>query len=254
VEIPGRRVEWIRYHFVTIGPPAHDFSQAEAWSGVIGDFDCTLADELLTAAPRREISSEADARAELEPHLRRWETYSEIHDKLWIELRYDAAGISEEGSDTNTHYVRGVVEATADAHIVRHHPAFPHPPLVEVADSPIVRRFRQRLRDIRNHREPLLAGAYWILTQLEESFGGGNRAATGRALGVSAKVLERLGALSAIDDPVEGRKAGGEARPLTQKEHEWLQDALSLLVLRLAEVEAGIGSLPQITLADLPTL
>jgi hypothetical protein len=74
---------------------------------------------------------------------------------------------------------------------------------------------------------------------------------------VDKHVLSTIGKLTAREDPVHGRaygKAGGAARPLTEAEVKWLEAVTPRLIRRAAEYEAKVPSLPQITMADLPTL
>jgi hypothetical protein len=61
---------------------------------------------------------------------------------------------------------------------------------------------------------------------------------------------------SETGDATTARKAVAAARPLTPKEAQWLETAVIAIIRRIGEVVAAgsAASLPQLTMADLPTL
>jgi hypothetical protein len=80
---------------------------------------------------------------------------------------------------------------------------------------------------------------------IRAKYGGPGRAAV--SLGVSTGLLEQVSKLSA------GAKDRTPASPVTLSDQQraWLLQAMRALARRVAEVEAGIGSLPTLTQADM---
>lgn len=84
---------------------------------------------------------------------------------------------------------------------------------------------------------------------VEQEFGGRDGAAA--ALNVSRNVFDKLGKLSGVDDPQEGRKVGGQQRSLTADEATWVRNALAGLTIRVGEASAaGESPLARLTVAD----
>jgi hypothetical protein len=80
---------------------------------------------------------------------------------------------------------------------------------------------------------------------IKAKYGGPGRAAV--ALGVSTGLLEQVSKLSA------GAKDSKPTNPITLSDQQraWLLQAMRALTRRVAEVEAGIASLPTLTQADI---
>lgn len=130
------------------------------------------------------------------------------------------------------------------------HGEYPEPAAPAFAETRLVRELRERVRDVRLHRERLLVAGYWCLTRVEREYHG--RKAAAQALNVSQNVFDELGKLTGIDDPVEGRKVGGTARTLTGEERAWVEGALRKLTVRVGEVTVAEPSqLPFLTVADM---
>jgi hypothetical protein len=113
----------------------------------------------------------------------------------------------------------------------------------------------ERLRGVRESREPAPAAAYAMLSDLEARYGG--RPGVRDALGVSRQVLDQVGRLAAGSHPTKARKTERPGKPqvaLADADLMWLERAMAMLVRRLAQVAAAGTStgLPVITLADVP--
>src|SRR5205807_143645 len=111
---------------------------------------------------------------------------------------------------------------------------------------------RARLHELEDGHESLLAASYWILTKIESEFGGRKPAA--QKLQIEWPVLHTLGRLSAQNDPIEGRKAKDEIKPLTEGEKMWVRAVVPLLALRAIEIESGCVNLPVLRMSDLPSI
>jgi hypothetical protein len=72
-----RTLELLTYDF-KVDDEVHDFSEANPWTGRLGDFECRLPDQRLEARPIPRFASEAEGRAVLEPLLLAWELRSEL--------------------------------------------------------------------------------------------------------------------------------------------------------------------------------
>ena len=221
----------------------------------IRGFDCRLARGSLTALPGDEYADPDSARDALEPGLRAWEAYSEIAEGLPFRFRFSGSNtetVDEHGNPGPGRVVSQMesgwaVEAES---VVRD--SFPCPDAEISVEGPVTSSLRSRWRSMEAGREPLTSCAYWLLTRIEREFGPGRKEAA-RKLHVHANVLNRLGELSSVSDPVHGRKVSkGEDRALTGDEMVWLQAAGRLLMRRVLEHEAGIENVPVLTMDDLP--
>jgi len=101
----------------------------------------------------------------------------------------------------------------------------------------------------REGREKVTAAAWWIVTDIEHTFGSGDRGAAAKALSVSGKLLDCVSRLASGQHPTEGHTVA-KADPLTDADLDWLRRAVPLLVRWAAAVESGTTGLPQLTLAD----
>jgi hypothetical protein len=225
----------------------------------IRGFHCRLAGGSLTAVPGDEYADRDSARDALEPGLRAWEAHSEIVDGLPFRFRF--SGSSTETVDEHGNPGPNRVAVMADfafgvdtMSVVRD--SFPSPNAAISIEGPVTASLRSRWRSMEAGHEPLASCAYWLLTRIEREFGPSRKEAA-RKLQVDLKVLSEVGKLTSVSDPDHGRKVDADQakdHPLTEKETGWLQAAGKLLILRVLEHEAGIASLPLLTMNDLPTL
>ena len=116
-----------------------------------------------------------------------------------------------------------------------------------------------RLDLYRQGREPLADMAYLCLTVLEDSTlridGGKGRKQrrAARHYQIEERVLDRVGELSSNRGGPLARKAEGRRDPFTKEETLFLEAAVVAFTRRAAEKAANPkGSLPMITMADLP--
>jgi hypothetical protein len=133
---------------------------------------------------------------------------------------------------------------------------FPLPDPSLVTESGFAYELRLRWRAQRNGRERLLSASYAILTAMEQKYGGGHRGKAADQIAVSGPILNKLGELTAREDPQHGRKYGkpGAAQkgPLSPDEFRCLEALIPRLLRRVTERDAGQQNLPQLTLAHLP--
>jgi hypothetical protein len=218
---------------------------------VLGDFDCVLDGETLTATPRGTYHSDLEAEAALDPHLRTWELELELNRGYRMEFRFRTSSAVADGDNGGAahHFLRARLSATAAVYAeLSVHATLPDPTGM-YRSSPLIEQYLTRLRDVREGREKITAAAYAVLTDLDHTFGDGDRATAAKALGISSKLLTRVSVLSSGQHPTQGRKTV-KAAPLTATDLEWLRRALPVLVRRAAAVESGATELAQLTLAD----
>jgi hypothetical protein len=247
-------VEVLYYEFISLDD-RHDFSQAAAWQGDLGGFDCHLAGGQLEARPQGHYPDLQSARDALEPHLRSWVIWSELNDGIRIEFAAGGARVVDRASgdvavEAQVASAMGIV---GNATVRLGHSSYPSPAPSGVSVSPLVSELMGWVRALREHQHPRLATADLFRTRLLFEYGGLDRAAA--ALNVTPQVLRKLGELSARNDPVHRRKVEGPVARLTEAEHEWILAVLPKLTLQAAKIAAGSNP-PQLNMADpdLPTL
>lgn len=234
-------------------------NHAPAIEAPIRGFACRLDGGTLTAVPGDEYADPDSARDALEPGLRAWEAHSEIVDGL--PFRFRLSGSSTETVDEHGNPGPNRVAVMADIafgaeteFVVRD--SFPGPNAAISIEGPVTASLRSRWRSTEAGHEPLASCAYWLLTRIEREFGPRRKVAA-RNLQVDPEVLDKVGELTSASDPDHGRKVHPDQakdRPLTEKETGWLQAAGRLLIRRVLEHEAGVVSLPLLTMNDLPAL
>jgi hypothetical protein len=240
-------VEELHYAVRMAHPRARMADDATLEGIELRSFQCTINQESqLIAVAQEHFASEDEARAVLEPHLRAWEAHADLTADFRLRFTFQAAKVVDRNPIPDQLAVSGKAlklrwNVEAPTFIVQ---AWPPAPPAELRETDDVRWMRMRWLATLDGKEGLLATAYWVLTRLEQSYGEGARRKAALNLFVDRQVLDQVGKLSAVDDPVYGRKAGGEARRLTPDEIAWLKKAVPRLILRAAEVESLPHPLP----------
>lgn len=227
------RIHWIDAgHSVAADAPKLDV--------VLAGFNCELFNGRLTARPQQHYPDADSAAAELEPPLRAWEAEAELENGLGMEFVFEAAAVTDLAITPGTISASAIGSSftTGTASIALTLPEYPQPSRNMKEETSLGHSLRMRWRSYLLHRESMLAAAYWILTRIQQNFGG--RQAAAHELNVSSLVLGMLGRLTTIDDPVLGRKAGGgERRRLTQHEIDFVRTVTPRLILRVNELAMG---------------
>jgi hypothetical protein len=223
-------------------------------SGRLGEFDCVTDGLKLRARPRAAYESEDEARGALEPYLRGWAVKAELEAMLpvefiWTETTYLVS--HSDGTQTTEREITSRGSSTSSMTGLT--TVFPSPSSAWRDPSADLVQIATRFRAYVNDAEPLASFAYWLLTKLEALHGSRKQAAS--ALRVHSDVLATLGRLSAVNDPVVGRKAKGPQRELSSQERFWVGQTVCWLAAFQAAYEIGEG-LPGRTLAmsDFPSL
>jgi hypothetical protein len=232
------RVESLLYRFLSLDD-RRDFSQAGAWEGDVGGFDCRL-DGDLKVRPQAHYLTSQHARKALEPHLQAWELWAELEKAMRIPFKYSAALIVDAASGAaqvksvepmavSTTVSSGTVDMGGDS--------YPRPSPKALASSPLVEELLGWVRELREGRQRMLVLAYLFFTGLTYEYGSEVRAAA--ELNMSNDVLITLRKLAAKNDPQHRRKVKGEVQPLTNAERFWITVALPRITQHVAEVAAG---------------
>jgi hypothetical protein len=233
----------------------HDFSQAGPLDGHIGLWAFRLEDGLLSATPSGEYRSREAARANIEEHLREWSQSVFLSGNgIQVRFDYERSEVEVINPPPNAQFVfpeSATITLSVGTPTIRiGHRSYPAPDPA-FRRTPLTDLLVERLRALQDGRAELPAVAYLVLSAIEQAFGGRKACAT--ALAVDPLVLGTLGRLSAQFDPVIGRKASGDQKPLTGDELAWLRAASPRLVRRVGEQASG-APLAQITMADFPNL
>ena len=221
--------------------------------------------------PKKDYTTEEEARSAVEGLVRRWEFEMALHGgSPAFKLIYARVDIVDRNPPP---LPPGVVRAGPVAFHFRvsqpsvrvtkmlaEYPALPSVQALE-PDDPNASFMLSRLDLYRQGREPLADVAYLCLTVLQDSApkvtGGkaGKQKLAANYYQIQRKVLDRVGELSSTKGGSVARKAEGRSDPFTKEETRFLEATVTAFIRRAAERAADPnGNLPVITMADLPKL
>ncbi len=226
-------------------------------------FHLTVEDNCARFELKEHYADVREARDAIEPFIQYWEFQTGIRlGPNRFSLLYTNAEIIDRNPSpskpgTRKHRVGGHVlrNVIAEARVRIGHPCYPPPPergTVDLDDLS-VERMRHRHDRYRLGRTTLPDAANFCLTSLEKKYGG--RSAAAQACGVSKKILDRIATLTSEKGGEVARKARGADHEFTDQERRFLREALKKIIIRAAQVAADDSqNIPQITMADLPSL
>lgn len=229
-----------------------------SFSNHLGTFD--VAENKLGVTPVEHFSDEAEAREAIEPFLRAWEINTDLNRNVgMIRFKFDRVDIVDRappppGASQVIYAQSGsfvLVGSSVTLHLTCS--KYPDPPKAFCA-TPEVQHAHRRWLGFRSGREPLQAMAYFVLTVLESAADG--RLGAARAYQIDPDVLRAIGRLSSTKgDENTARKAEAHNRyeDLSDREKQWLEEAVRRLILRLGEHASG-APLSLIALKDLPAI
>ncbi len=230
-----------------------------------------LTEGVLTIWPKYHYASEEEARYNIEPYLRAWETFEALRrfgrrEMLFV---FESSQIVDRdppppGSPQVLQASARIVGSSAMVGVptvISREPCYPCPPSGFVT-SPEVELMLGRYEGYLKGREPLPSMAFFCLTVLE--YGARNAPAKNKhkrielVYDVDGTVSGELGRLtSTLGDEATARKAEAarENRPHTDRERRWIERCVLALIRRAGERAADPqGPLPRIKMADLPPL
>jgi hypothetical protein len=243
------RVNMLRYT-IARESPSDVFAREAGGTYQLGDFDCIASPVTLIAKPRGNYTSEYEARLALEPLLQSWSAKAELVDRIPMSFHFVGAELAdrrpEPDGDASDLVVFDAVQGqqSGSVSLIRVIGDLPAPDPHWHGESPLARDLRLRARQLADNSS-LPAVAYAMYEGIRAKYGGPGRAAV--SLRVSTGLLEQVSKLSG------GAKDHKPANPvaLSDQQRGWLLQAMAALARRVAEVEAGIGSLPTLTQADI---
>lgn len=225
-------------------------------------FDLTVEDNTARFELKKFYATEDEALAAVEPFAKQWEFESTLQ---WgpsnFSLRYIEAEIIDrnppppEPGAGNAGISVTFSSITAKGGVLLLNPHYPPPPSggsVDPDDDAVV-KMKRRHDEYRLRRAKLPATAYFCVTVLEYKYGDLTEAA--KRCGISRNVLKTVKKLSSTKGGEDARKAAGSDDEFTRQEKRFLNQAVREVILRAAQVAADDSqSIPQITMADLPSL
>jgi hypothetical protein len=215
---------------------------------------CSRRDEAARAAEfGSDIEDEESARAIVEPLLASWAATIELDHHVPLRFRFTGSRVRKGGDEEGdaTHRVTREVATAwevsrADARLE----SLPTP--VAFVESPDLRLIRERLRQYRLGRHPLLVLGYHAYTIFTGRFGGRRNAPT--AMNVDGAIFETLNDLTSNrSSPQHERKALRNKPRLSDAERAWVESAIVALVKQAGAIDAGAQP-KRLTMGDLPPL
>ncbi len=152
------------------------FTAPAPLDATVDGFDVRLENGILTATPHNHFASADDAREILEPQLRDWAAQARVQD-VWHSIRFDFedAHVIDRAPGPGvtafawTAHGRGVA---FDAVILRDNSFYP-PQATGFRTDPVLDAILGRLHDLDQRRTTLTDAANWVLTKVEDAYGGG---------------------------------------------------------------------------------
>ena len=220
-------------------------------------FRLSVTHETATAHMKDHHATEDRAREVVEGYLRPWEIYEAVRPRgCGVKFSFEGAEVVDR--DPPRIYATARAVPTIGSHVwaeVVRELRFPDLPEA-FAMSSDVEVMWTLYEGYLLGRDRLLPMAYTCLTRFK--YGVGNNKEAASRYRVSRNVLDKLGTLSTTSgDETMARKwvSGRPPQPLTDREKEWVEDAIRLLIYRAGQYASDRdGEWPKITMKDLPRL
>ena len=235
-----------------------DWSRAEPMHLHQNAFDIRVEDKRVRFAMREHFATEGEARNAVEDYIDAWELDAALtRGPNAFMLRFVRSEIEDRNPTPGAYHVnagpaRYMISASAAQGTVS--PAsYPPPPSKGMTRNPDVGSMYLRYVGYREGREPLAAMAYFCFDVLLASTGKrqGRLPAAAKHYAISQPVLNRIANLSSNKGGAAARKAEGRLRNLTQQETKFLEQAVTTIIRRAAEVAHNPrASLQTITMRD----
>ena len=244
------RVNMLRYT-IARESPSDVFAREAGGTYQLGDFDCIADPITLIAKPKGNYASEYEARLALEPHLESWSAKAELVDGIPMSFHFVGSEVADRWSQPSggdaielLFFAASSATTSDSVTLIRVIGDLPAPDPHWHGESPLARDLRLRARALADNSS-LPAVAHTMYEGIKAKYGGPGRAAT--SLRVSTGLLEQVSRLTG------GAKDGKPTNPVTLSDQQraWLLQAMRALARRVAEVEAGVTSLPTLTQADI---
>ena len=241
--------------------PSVDYREAEPRDYEEENFSVQIEDRKICFAMKVHYATEEDAREAVREYISRWEFDGGLRrgpDRF--KLVYQNARIVDRNPSPtpdgsvrlSTTFRLGAGTGSAMLTLLSQYPT---PPSVGLTITPDVQSMFDRFMGYRSGREPLPSMAYFCLTVFEASAGQNTsrRKVAAKKYGVSQKMLEKIGYLSANSGGPQARKASGLGQALTNEDQRFLREAVAAIIRRVAEAAYDPAkNTPEISMSDFP--
>ena len=229
-------------------------------------FKVEVTNRKVTFRPKEHYTSIEEAKAAVEPFVRRWEFLATLESgSRTFALRYSRAEVIDlNPPPTPPGVIRvdagpiGMHWTVSTPRVIVGKGSYPRPPSGSALnpDASEVRDMLSRFDQYHLGRARLADVAYFCLTVLEESFPkrvNDRRGKVSRYYEISPIVIDQVGRLSsAKGGPLEARKGSGRHEDYTQEDRDFLVNATRAFIRRAAEKAAAPdGSFTKITKENL---
>lgn len=257
-------------HYKVMHEDSVNYDTAELLEFETAEFRLQVEEGNVTVWPKDHFAEEDEARAVIDPFIRRWEFAAAVkRGAKEFRLKFDFADVIDRNPTpgvltANARPANWNFSVSAPSVVVcrGHYPTPPSGSLMDPA-NPDAQSMLQRLEDHRQGKEPLGQMAYFCVTALEKaaSFATGNvrasasqqRILAAKHYCISKNLIAKVAQLSTEKGGPEARKADGTALEYTPEERTFLLQAVKAFILRAAEKAANpTADLPKITKNDLP--
>lgn len=243
--------------FYSIGTGTENISynnpEPLSFSDSIGNF--RLEDGKLTVEMAADFVDDADARQLVEPFLRSWEIETDLKANLGqIRFKFENSKIVDRNpappGDARVRKIscEGTTSAAGKLSMHLKCATYRNPPTIFRTTQDVEIK-QNRWARYREGKEPLHSMVYFVLTSIENDYGGRRKAA--EKLKIDFAVLQKIGELSSTKgDADTARKA--EYVEMTNQEGQWLEPAVRRVIRRCGEIASG-GPLEQLTMRNVLT-
>ena len=211
-------------------------------------FDLSVKDKKVHFELHGHYPTVGKAREALDEYLRLWQIYAELKqgpNSFRLVFEYGKLKTVDRNS-TPEHEEIDVMSCRVpydSCDFVEGVDEYPAPPS-GMALTPDIETMHYRYMLYKSDREPLPSMAYFCLTVVEglertnsDGKEKGKRKAAAEKLRIDLKVLEKIGQLSSELGGIEARKREGKEQKLSDKECNFLEGAVQVLIRRAAEYE-----------------
>ena len=220
-----------------------DYGTAETIEEERSTFRLTLQDGEARFELKEDYASPQQAQKAIQPFIEQWELRTSLaYGPGNFALRFKRPKMIDRDPEP------GVISVSADAaHFIftTSTPSvtvsrqYPRPPVERCMkmDCPEVRIMRNRYMDYRQGREPLASTAYFCFDVFTRLLGGDLKDSAEKHK-ISRNLVERVRTLASRKGGDQARKQDGIGDPLTRKEAQFLEKAVTAMILRAAIVAA----------------
>ena len=224
-----------------------DYRKAKPMDHEEADFHVKIANEKVRFEFKKHHATVESARKSIEEYICAWEVDANLRGGAnCFKLKFEDEQIEDRNPAPGVvRFSGGARTKTRTGGTLTLLPNCYPPPPSGLKITPDVQTMYDRYMGYRHDREPLPSMAYFCWTMIKDS------PTTRRDF--SSKVRNKISRLSSEKGGQHARKADGRAKELTAQESLFLEEAIKVIIRRVAErAHAPDSGLPKISLSDLP--